>query len=81
LFSSQFFKAVGLSFARAFIAVFALGILSVYSAVLPGESIDYDAGKTALIALVTAAGAAGIKAMQALFTNLDPADAEINPPA
>jgi hypothetical protein len=78
---NKFLKAVGLSAARAFISVFVLGMLNVYSLLLPGEAVDVNAGKTALIALITAAGAAALKAVQAAFTNWDPADAEINPPA
>ena len=68
--NTLFFKKVGLSFARAFVAVFALGITGVFSSL--GESgTDFSTGKEALVALIVAAIAAGLRAAQALFTTLE----------
>lgn len=63
-----FWRKVGLSFVRAFIPTFILGIGSAYSAF--GEG-DLSGAKASLIALVVAAGAAGLRAAQALFTTLE----------
>jgi hypothetical protein len=68
LFTPLFWKKVGLSFARAFIPVFFLGLGGVYDAVSSG---DVSAAKSALIALAVAAGAAALRAAQALFTTLE----------
>jgi hypothetical protein len=68
MFTPYFWKKCGLSFARAFIPAFILGVLPVWDAVAAG---DWNAGKAALLALITGAGTAGIRALQALFTNLE----------
>ena len=65
-------KAVGLSFLRAFIAVFIVGLAGVVNAA------DWNAAKAALVALVVASITAGIRACQALFTNLLPTDQHVN---
>ncbi len=65
-----FWKKVGLSFLRAFVATFAIGITGVFAS-LGEQGSNFGAGKTALIALVVAAIAAGLRAAQALFTTAE----------
>ena len=71
MFPPVFWKKVALSFVRAFAAAFVLGLTDVLSAVGPNAS-DWGAGKAALVALVVAAVTAGVRALQALFTHLEP---------
>jgi predicted ABC-type exoprotein transport system permease subunit len=63
-----FFKKVGLSFARTFLIVFVLGLIPVWDNVV---NWDPNASKAALLAVIAAAGTAGIRAAQALFTTLE----------
>jgi hypothetical protein len=70
LFTPVFWKKIGLSFARAFIATFVLGVGGAFDAVASG---DTNAARSAAVALVVAGVTAGIRAAQALFTNLEPA--------
>lgn len=60
-----FLKKVGLSFARAFLAVFIPGIFTVYDPLVKG---DLGAVRSALIALAVASFAAVLRAAQALWT-------------
>ena len=60
------FKKVGLSFVRAFVGTFIAGLVGVLA--VP----DWEAGKAALVALSVAALTAGIRAIQAWFTHLEP---------
>jgi hypothetical protein len=60
VFSEAFVKKVALSFARAFLAAFAVGAVGIAS------SPDFSAAKAALIALVIAALTAGLRAVQAI---------------
>lgn len=68
MFGGLFWKKVGLSFVRAFVPFFILGILPVWDSIVAG---DWDAGKAALLALIGAAVTAGIRAAQALFTTAE----------
>ncbi len=61
-------KAVILSFLRAFLGVFIAGMAGVLA--VP----DWNTGKAALIALSAAALIAGLRAIQAVLTNLEPTD-------
>lgn len=63
-----FWKKVGLSFLRAFVVFFVLGVIPVWDEIVGG---DWDAAKAALIALIGGAGTAALRAIQALFTNLE----------
>jgi len=63
-----FWKKVGLSFLRAFVVFFVLGVIPLWDQIVAG---DWDAGKAALIALVGGAGTAGLRAIQALFTTFE----------
>jgi hypothetical protein len=65
-----FWKRVGMSFLRAFVGAFALGITGVFGSLGEAGS-DFTAGKSALIALIVAAIAAGLRAAQALFTTIE----------
>lgn len=60
-----FVKRVALSFVRAFLGVFVVGVLNIASNV--ANTHDWSAGKAALVALVSAAVVAGIKAVQELL--------------
>lgn len=60
-----FAKKVGLSFARAFVATFALGATGVVDAVGSG---DLTAARAALVALVLAGVTAGLRAAQVYLT-------------
>lgn len=66
--SAYFFKKVALSFLRAFIPVFALGLTPVADSVTAG---DVSTARAAIVAAACAAGAAGLRAAQALFTTLE----------
>lgn len=68
MFTPLFWKKVGLEFARTFVVVFILGAATVTDQVVGG---DWNAGKSALIALIAAAVTAGLRAAQALFTQLE----------
>lgn len=68
MFAPLFWKKIGLSFARAFVSFFVLGVAGAYDSFVTG---DVAAGKAAAIALITGAVAAGIRAAQALFTTLE----------
>lgn len=68
MFTPLFWKKIGLSFARAFIAFFVLGVVGAYDSFVTG---DVEAGKAAAVALITGAVAAGLRAAQALFTTLE----------
>lgn len=70
-FPAVFWRKVALSFLRAFVAVFVLGLTGVVDALGP-EGTDWNAAKSALVALVLAGLTAGVRALQALFTNLEP---------
>lgn len=59
-------KKLALSFARSFAIVFLFGIIPVWENIAAG---DWDAAKTVLLALVTGAGTAGIRAIQAVYEN------------
>lgn len=63
-----FWKKVGLSFVRAFVPFFILGVIPVWDSIAAG---DWNAAKAALIALIGAAVTAGLRAAQALFTTLE----------
>ena len=63
-----FFKKVGLEFARTFVIVFVLGILPVWDNLV---NWDPNAAKVAILAVIASAGTAGIRAVQALFTQLE----------
>lgn len=54
-------RSITLSFVRAFLGVFIVGLAGV------AASPDFKTGKAALIALVTAAIVAGLRAVQALL--------------
>lgn len=73
--NKYFWKKVGLSFLRTFVIVFILGVIPLWDQIVAG---DWDAAKSALLALVAAAGTASLRAIQALFTNLE-TDAENTP--
>lgn len=66
--TTLFWKKVGLSFLRAFVSFFVLGVAGVWDAIAAG---NWSAGKSAIIALIGAAVAAGIRAAQAAFTTLE----------
>jgi hypothetical protein len=66
LFPPIFFKKVALSFIRAFLAAFVTGLAGVLAAP------NWGAGKAALVAVSIAAVTAGIRAIQAIFTDLEP---------
>ena len=68
MFTGLFWKKVLLSFARAFVPFFVLGLAGAWDSFVTG---DLAAGKSAVIALVTGAITAGLRAAQALFTNLE----------
>lgn len=68
MFTLLFWKKVGLSFARAFVPTLILGLAGVFDHVADG---DLDGGKAALVALIVAAITAGLRAAQALFTQLE----------
>lgn len=72
-----FWKRVGLSFVRAFIPVFILGVIPLWDQIVAG---DWDAGKSALIALISGAVTAGIRAAQIFFTTVE-TDPRLKPPA
>lgn len=58
-------KRVALSFIRAFLGVFLVGVLNIASSV--ANTHDWSAGKAAVVALISAAVVAGIKAVQELL--------------
>ena len=64
-----FLKKVGLSFARYFVASFLTGIVSVGLDLI--DSGDVSAARAAVLALIGGAVAAGLRAVQALVTNLE----------
>lgn len=64
-FESTFFGRVTLSFVRAFLGVFIVGVLGIASNL--ANTHDWNAGKAALVALVSAAIVAGIRAAQSLL--------------
>lgn len=68
MFTTFFWKKVALSFVRAFVPFFVLGILPVWDSIVAG---DWDVAGAAVIALIGAAVTAGVRAVQALFTNLE----------
>ena len=68
MFEPLFWKKIALSFARAFVSFFVLGAVGAYNGFVTG---DIHAGKAAVIALITGAVAAGLRAAQALFTTLE----------
>ena len=63
-----FLKKVGLEFGRTFVIVFVLGLLPVWDNLV---NWDPNALKAATLALIAAAGTAGIRAVQALVTQLE----------
>lgn len=68
MFTPLFWKRVGLSFARAFIPFLILGLVGAWDSFVTG---DVEAGKAAVIALISGAVTAGLRAIQALFTTLE----------
>ena len=68
MFEPLFWRKIALSFARAFVSFFVLGIVGAYDSFVTG---DLASGKSAVIALITGAVAAGLRAGQALFTTLE----------
>jgi hypothetical protein len=69
MFGAIFWRKVALSFIRAFIPFFFLGLAGVWDDVAAG---DWNASKSAIVALIGGAVTAGLRAIQALFTNLEP---------
>lgn len=68
MFTSLFWRKVGLSFLRAFVPFFILGVIPLWDEVVAG---DWNTARAALIALIGASVTAGIRALQALFTTLE----------
>lgn len=66
----NFVRRVGMSFLRAFVVTFVLGLTDVISAVGPNAT-EWGAGKAALVALVVASVTAGVRAIQALTTTIE----------
>lgn len=66
--NAYFFKKVGLSFVRAFVPAFAIGLTPAADAVAAG---DWNTARAAVVACVLAGGAAVLRALQALGTNLE----------
>ena len=65
-------KAVALSFVRGFLAVFVTLVIGLLSA--PNFSLE----KSAVISLIAASLAGGLRAVQALLTNAEPTDQAVN---
>jgi hypothetical protein len=67
-FGGLFWKKVLLEFARTFIPFFILGLAGAWDSFVTG---DLESGKAAVVALITGGIAAGLRAIQALFTNFE----------
>lgn len=65
-FGPVFWKKVGLSFVRAFLGAFIILAPGIWLAP------DLNAAKAAGVAAILAGLTAGVRALQALFTNLEP---------
>ena len=66
--NAYFWKKIGLSFARAFIPAFAIGLTPAADAVAAG---DWNTARAAVVACVLAGAAAVLRALQALGTTLE----------
>lgn len=66
--NAYFWKKIGLSFARAFLAAFVIGLTPAADAIASG---DWNTARAAIVACALAGGAAVLRALQALGTNLE----------
>src|SRR5262245_4288550 len=80
----DFWTKVGWSFVRGFLAVFVPGVLGLFGALANSVQIHDTDVKTLgwlVGAVLVGAIAAGIRAIQAYFTNVEPGDEQFGPKA
>ncbi len=68
MWTELFWRKVGLEFGRTFIVFFILGLIPVLDVVADG---NWSVAQAALVALIGGAANAGLRAAQALFTQLE----------